>query len=106
MEGVRGGWGVGPAAVRFLAAGGDLALVCRDAGARTEALDGIRRGLETGLVTPEAALRARTGRAGLRRRVEEARPRPDTSVIGCPEHRELLREIGARAAETGPRPPA
>jgi beta-N-acetylhexosaminidase len=106
MEGVRGGWGVGPAARRFLAAGGDLALVCRDAGARTEALDEIRRGLEAGLVTPEAALRARAGRAGLRRWVEAARPRPDTSVIGCPEHRELLREIGARAAETGSPPPA
>jgi beta-N-acetylhexosaminidase len=103
MGAIRNRWGVGVAAVRFLVAGGGLALVCRDAGARDEAAEAIRRGLETGEVASEAASTARACRVALRRWVERTGRTPDASVIGCPEHRELLAEIVGRAGD--PRPP-
>jgi beta-N-acetylhexosaminidase len=97
MAAVRAEWGVGAAATRFLAAGGDLALVCRLPETRDEAVAAVGRALESGALPPLAAARARERRAGLRRRVERAAPRPDPSVIGCIEHRELAEEIVARA---------
>ena len=98
MAAVRSGWGVGVAAARFLTVGGDLALVCREADTRTEAVAAVGRALESGTLTPEAAQAARGRRAALRRWVERARPRPDLDVIGCAEHRDLLAEVLARAS--------
>jgi beta-N-acetylhexosaminidase len=102
MAAVRSAWGVGRAAARFLAVGGDLALVCREAGARDEAVAAVGRALETGALTAEAARAACRRRATRRRWVERTRPRPDTSVIGCAEHRELLAEILDRAGHATP----
>ena len=106
MAAVRSQWGIGGAAARFLAVGGDLALVCREAEAHDEAVDRVRRALETGAVSPAAASAARDRRVVLRRWVERTRPRPATSVIGCAEHRDLLAEIVGRAGETPPIEPA
>lgn len=96
MQAVAAAWGVGAAAARFLAAGGDLALVCRTADARTAAVNAVRRAHAEGRLPPDALAAARRRRAALRRIVERA-PRPGLDVIGCPEHRELVSEILARA---------
>jgi beta-N-acetylhexosaminidase len=106
MAAVRSGWGVGGAAARFLTVGGDLALVCRESEARDEAVAAVGRALESGALTPGAASAARGRRAALRRWVERTRPRPDTAVIGCAEHRELLAEILGRAGDRGSPGPA
>jgi beta-N-acetylhexosaminidase len=106
MAAVRNQWGVGGAAARFLAVGGDLALVCREAEARDAAVDHVRRAIETGAVTPEAASAARKRRVVLRRWVERTRPRPNTGVIGCAEHQDLLAEILGRAGADPPTQPA
>lgn len=103
MAAVRTRWGVGAAAVRFLGAGGDLALVCREAEARDEAVETVGLALEAGVLTAEAVPSASRRRAALRRWVERTRPRPDASVIGCAEHRELLAEILGRSSP--PEPP-
>ncbi len=97
MAAVRSQWGVGTAATRFLAAGGDLALICRLPETRDEAVAAVGHALESGAVPPWAAARARERRVALRRQVERTRPRPDVGVIGCAEHRELADEILARA---------
>ena len=102
MAAVRSQWGVAGAAVRFLEAGGDLALVCRDAAARQETAERVRRGLETGVLTPAAPAAARRRRTALRAHVEQAGPRPDAGVIGCPEHRDLLEEVLSRAGDPPP----
>jgi beta-N-acetylhexosaminidase len=102
MAAVRSRWGAGGAAARFLEAGGDLALVCREAEARDEAIEGVRRAIEAGAVTPAAAAAARERRVVLRRWVERIRPRPGGSVIGCAEHRDLLAEILRRGGESRP----
>lgn len=102
MAAVRSGWGVGGAAARFLTVGGDLALVCREAEARDEAMAAVGRALETGALTREAAAAARRRRAARRRWVERTGPRHDVSVIGCAEHRELLAEILDRANHREP----
>src|SRR5881296_1161666 len=86
MRAVATTWGVPDAAVRFLEAGGDLALVCRDVAAWTTACDAIALatdvwGLDLGP--------ARARRAALRERVRVAGLPPDPSVIGSPEHRKL-----------------
>jgi beta-N-acetylhexosaminidase len=100
MDAVRTEWGVGAAAVRFLLASGDLALVCRREPARDEAVAAIRRALEQGRLAPEAVTAARERRAALRRWVERTGPPPDARAIGALEHRELRAEILGRAEDT------
>jgi beta-N-acetylhexosaminidase len=103
MAAVRSHWGVDGAAVRFLEAGGDLALVCRDAAARRATVEAVRQALEAGVVASDAPAAASERRAGLRAWVEQAGPRPDPSVIGCRDHQDLLAEILDRVGEW-PRP--
>ncbi len=98
MAAVAGGDGVAGAAVRFLAAGGDLALVCRSAEARRAA--GAAIGAEIDRGTLDLAAAARRRRA-VRRLVEAAGPPPDGSVIGCAEHRALAREVSRHWAASG-----
>jgi beta-N-acetylhexosaminidase len=105
MAAVRQQWGVDGAAVRFLRAGGDVALVCREAAAQEAALSAIGEALARGELTPEHASAARHRRCALRAWVEGAAPRPSLSVIGCPEHRELLAEVHARTGNAGPAAP-
>ena len=93
MRAVATTWGVPDAAVRFLEAGGDLALVCHDVAAWTAARDAIARAADVrGLVL--GPVRAR--RAALRERLRAAGPPPDPSVIGSPEHRELAQAVAER----------
>jgi beta-N-acetylhexosaminidase len=96
MAAVRNRWSVGVAAARFLTAGGDLALICRESETREEAVRAVGRALETGALLPGAVAAARKRRAVLRQLVERTRSRPDIDVIGCREHRELVDEILGR----------
>lgn len=102
MAAVRTQWGVGTAAARFLAAGGDLALVCREASTRDDAVATVGRALQSGALPREAVAAARARRAALRRWVERTRSRPDAGVIGCAEHRDLLAELVGRARDGEP----
>lgn len=95
MGAVAGTWGVGAAAARFLEAGGDMALVCRNARARGDALASVRAALVTGRVSLEAA---RARRARLCALSAAAAPAPDVTVIGCAEHRALAEEVARRGA--------
>jgi len=101
MAAVRSGWGVGVAAARFLTAGGDLALICREDATREEAVTAVERALAGGAIAPSADAAARARRRALRRWVERTSGKPDASVIGCAEHRELVEEILARAGPDG-----
>jgi len=96
MAAVAGPWGVAGAARRFLAAGGDLALVCQSAQARNEAVAAIGRELDRGVLDLAPAVERRQA---ARRLIATAGPRPDVSVIGCAEHRALAEEVARRAAE-------
>lgn len=91
MQAVARTWGVASAAVRFLEAGGDLAIVSRDAAARRAATDAIGEALETGGLSLEEAVARRARLAELR-----ARPAPGPEVIGCAEHRALAEEVARR----------
>ena len=93
MHAVARTWGTAVAAVRFLEAGGDLVLVCRDAGARREAAAAIEAAVAEGRVSLGSAA---SRRAALRRL--RTKPAPDLSVIGCAEHRELAEEVARRGA--------
>src|SRR2546425_1187992 len=79
MAAVAGPWGVAGAARRFLAAGGDLALVCQSAEARNEAVAAIGRELDRGVLDLAPAVERRQA---ARRLIATAGPRPDVSVIG------------------------
>ena len=102
MAAVRSLWGVGVAATRFLVAGGDLALICRLPETRDEAVIAVGQALASGALPSAAATRARARRAALRQQIERAGPRPDATVIGCAEHRELAAEVLARAGPGTP----
>jgi len=98
MAAVAGTWGVADAARRFLAAGGDLALICRSASARDEAVQVIGDEIDRGTLDLAPAVGRRQA---ARRLVGAAGLRPDASVIGCAEHRALGEEVARRAAERG-----
>jgi beta-N-acetylhexosaminidase len=90
MAAVAGAEGVARAAVRFLTAGGDLALVCRSAEARRETTVAIRAEIDRGALDLAAATRRR---GVVRRLVAAAGRPPDVSVIGCAEHRALADKV-------------
>jgi beta-N-acetylhexosaminidase len=96
MQAVARTWGVAASAVRFLEAGGDLALVCRDTRAR-ETVAAIEAAVSAGRLSLDAAAARQTRFRGL-----GVRPRPGVSVIGCAEHRELADEIVRRAVLRAP----
>jgi beta-N-acetylhexosaminidase len=98
MAAVAGTWGPADAARLFLAAGGDLALVCRSAAARDEAVATVGREIDRGALDLTQAVRRRQA---ARRLVDSAGPRPDVSVIGCAEHRALAEEVTRRSAAWG-----
>ncbi len=98
MAAVAETWGVAEAARRFLGAGGDLALICKSAEARDEAVARIGRDIERGLLDVSAVERRRRA---IRRLIDAAGPRPELSVIGCAEHRALAEEVARRSAEPG-----
>jgi beta-N-acetylhexosaminidase len=93
MQAVAETWGAGPAAARFLEAGGDLALVCREAGARRAAVEHVRRALDAGRLELAPA---QGRRAALRGRVA-ASPPPDAAVIGGGGPPALAEEVRGRA---------
>jgi beta-N-acetylhexosaminidase len=99
MGAVVHSWGVAGAARRFLAAGGDLALVCRGADARRATVEALEEDVARGVLDLAPAVGRR--RAALRL-IESAGPRPDVSVIGCAEHRALAEEVARLAAAGGP----
>src|SRR2546425_3243572 len=74
MAAVASTWGVAGAARRFLAAGGDLALVCRSAEARHEAAAAIGRDIDRGVLDLAPAVQRRQA---VRRLIATAGPRPD-----------------------------
>jgi beta-N-acetylhexosaminidase len=98
MGAVAGTAGVAGAAARFLAAGGDLALVCRSAEARRAAVVTIGTEIDRGTLDLAAAA---SRRRAVRRLVEAAGPPPDISVIGCAEHRALAHEVSRYWAASG-----
>jgi beta-N-acetylhexosaminidase len=99
MRAVADRWGPAAAAARFLAAGGDLALVCRDRAARAAAVETVARALDDGTVPEAARAAALRRRQAVRQLVERAGPPPDPGVIGCAEHQDLVTEVLRRAAD-------
>lgn len=104
MGAVAAGGGPAAAAVRFLEAGGDLALVCRDAVARAEAVRAVAEAQATAPWRLDLA-GARTRRVAIRARVVAAGPPPPISVIGCAEHRDLAAEVRRRGGVPPDPPP-
>jgi beta-N-acetylhexosaminidase len=96
MQAVAQKWGIPAATVRFLEAGGDLALICRDAAARRDAVAAVGAAVGEGRLALDAAVARRTALGRLR-----AIPMPDPSVIGCAEHRELAEEVRRRGGSAG-----
>ena len=90
MAAVAATEGVARAAVRFLSAGGDLALICKSADARRDAAVAIGEEIDRGTLDLAAAANRRRA---VRRLVDAAGPPPDVSVIGCAEHRALADEV-------------
>src|SRR5438093_12169559 len=101
MAAVASTWGVAGAARRFLAASGELALVCRSGEARPEAVAAAGRERSPGSLDVAAPAQPREA---ARRLIATAGPRPDVSVIGCAEHRALAEEVAQRARWSFPAP--
>ncbi len=102
MSAVAGRYEMGEAAVRFLEAGGDLILICRDAGHQKAAMAAVeaavrsRRLSETRLITSlDRIARLRKWIEGRRTPVNEEAAR---TIVGAPEHQELLQTILTAAA--------
>jgi len=99
MEAIAERLDPGEAAVRFLEAGGDLALICHDPERQRAALAAVEAAVEAGRLS-EARLAASLGRIRrLRAWVEAWRapvdPAAAESIVGAAEHRRLLEAIHA-----------
>jgi beta-N-acetylhexosaminidase len=101
---------IGEAAVRFLEAGGDLVLICRNADRQREALDAVEIALQSGRL-PATRLRASLDR--LTRFTSLLASHPDApsldaarAIIGHADHRALLAAVATAAARLGDQPRA
>lgn len=83
-------WTVEEATVRFLEAGGDLALICASSERQLAAARAVRRLREDRMEARQARYRAARSRLG---------PAPGSGIIGAPEHRALAEEVRRRAEE-------
>src|SRR2546425_1854097 len=98
MAAVAGTWGVAGAARRFLSAGGDLALVCRRADARSGTLAAIRQDIDRG--APRLAPAGPAPPAG-RRLVDTPRPPPHLAGVGRARQPTPSPGMGPRAGPPG-----
>ncbi len=92
---------IGEAAVRFLEAGGDLILVCRDAGRQREALVAVEAAVRSGRLS-EARLqtsidRLQVLRSRLARNEHDPVRQPPVEIVGNPHHVRLMESVQARA---------
>ena len=104
MEAIAARFDLGEAAVRFLEAGGDLILICHDAGRQRAAMASVEAAVRTGRL-PEKRLAASLDRIARLRGWIELRRHPldleaTQSVVGRPEHQRVLQAI--LAATTRP----
>jgi beta-N-acetylhexosaminidase len=92
---------IGEAAVRFLEAGGDLVLICRDPDRQREALSAVESAVRTGRLS-EARLqtsldRLQALRGRLARHEHQANRDAPNAIVGNPSHVHLVESIQARA---------
>jgi beta-N-acetylhexosaminidase len=91
---------VGEAAVEFLEAGGDLILLCRDAGHQARAVGAVERAAQSGRLT-EDRLRASLDRLdaleGALAQWAAGAPRAPVSVVGSEASRALVERVVGRA---------
>ncbi len=103
MRAVADGYGVGEAAVRSLAAGADLLLVCKTRERVIEAIDAVADGLLAGRLPGIDASERRI--AAARRRFLAGRPLPSPTaarrIVGRDAHKRLAEEVARRAAAAG-----
>ncbi len=97
---------IGEAAVRFLGAGGDLILVCRDADRQRRAIAAVELALRTGRLSEErlgASLRRMAGIEGrFSTSPEPISPERAAKTVGIPAHRALVEQIKAQASVEAP----
>jgi beta-N-acetylhexosaminidase len=101
MRGIADGWAVPDAAVEFLAAGGDLALICADAEGQRAAIGAVRRAIATGRLATSriGESLARVGRLKARYVPREPPTLAEARrVIGCAEHRRVAEAVGTAGA--------
>jgi beta-N-acetylhexosaminidase len=108
MGAITAGFDIGEAAVRFLEAGGDLALICRNADPQHLAIAAVEAALHSGRLL-ESRLQASLDRlARFTRRLAShlAGPSLDTArtIVGRADHRALLATVAMATARLGARP--
>ncbi len=97
MGAIASRFDVGEAAVRFLEAGGDLLLICRDIGRQRSALVAVERAVSNGRLS-EAQIEASLDRVARARRLVALAP-PEISlqaaqtIVGCATHQALLERV-------------
>ena len=109
MGAITADFDIGEAAVRFLEAGGDLALICRNADHQHEAIDAVEAALRSGRL-PASRLRAsldRLARFTSRLASHPTIPSLDAArtIVGHEDHRALLATVATAAAQLGGPPP-
>jgi beta-N-acetylhexosaminidase len=109
MGAIAATFDIGEAAVRFLEAGGDLVLICRNADRQREALDAVETALRSGRLST-SRLRASLDR--LARFTNRLASHPNApfldaarAIVGHADHRALLATVATAAAQLGGSPP-
>jgi beta-N-acetylhexosaminidase len=109
MGAIAANFDIGEAAVRFLEAGGDLILICRDADRQRDAVGAVETALRSGRI-PASRLRVsldRLARFTSRLASHADAPSLDAArgIVGHQDHRALLATVATAAARLGSAPP-
>jgi beta-N-acetylhexosaminidase len=90
-------WAPAECAVRTFLAGSDMALICHDWNSVRPAIESVARALDRNEFDSEHWKESRARIAQLKTRLKNAgEEMPPLSVVGCAEHKELVRETRAK----------
>jgi beta-N-acetylhexosaminidase len=95
MDPIANRWGVGPAAVRAIIAGADMALIGADFSAQLAARNALLRAARSGAL-PAARIDEAVRRIQAAKAWAASRPPVPLSVLGSPEHQAVVRAIRRR----------
>jgi beta-N-acetylhexosaminidase len=104
MEAIAARFDLGEAAVRFLEAGGDLILICHDAGRQRAAMAAVEAAIRTGRLSEERLATSVDRIARLREWLQPRRSPVSVeaaqSIVGSVEHQHVLQAVLAAAGRS------
>lgn len=95
MKAISDRYGIPQASIKFFSAGGDLSLICRDPEVQMGAIDLLSQALKTDKKLQAHLKKSIKRIQKLKKKFCRSRTLPSMSVIGCREHKDLVKKMTA-----------